>query len=197
MARIRRFNVTPPGGWRYVQPETGARFSAITFEALARDVQAHRAYKGLPVDAAGPDIERQLCTALSAEWCRPEPGEEHRPVSDRSGELTAGHALSLGKALAAFLGGGGQLVERAEAARRAATCRGCPFNQPSKACACTAAYAMVEALVPGDRREAGISLCTVCGCSLQAKVNLPMAAVAASLPDGIVLPKWCWQGVEI
>jgi hypothetical protein len=193
MARIRHFPLVPPGGWRYVQPETGARFKGTTFDRLVQEVRAHRAYKGLPVDTVELDVEHQLCAALSEEWCKPEPGEEHRPVRDRSGELTASHALGLAKALAAFLAAGGQFVERAEVARRAAICRGCPFNKPSKFCACAAAYAAVEALVPKDRREPGISVCMACGCALQAKVNFPLAAIAASMPEGLVLPTWCWQ----
>lgn len=196
MARIKNPDIVPYGGWRYVQPETAARFETDHFAGLVAQVAAHRAYKGLPAatpEAVGLDIERQLCLQMSAERCAPEPGEVHRPVRDLTSELTPALALSLGRAIGAFLAGGGALVPRETAAARAATCRGCPFNKPSKFCSCSAVYAAVEALVPADRKEPGLSVCTACGCSLVAKVNLPDTVIAASLPAGIVMPSWCWQ----
>ena len=47
MALIRSFRDVPPGGWRYVQPETGVHFSSDTFDGLVAKVRPHREYKGL------------------------------------------------------------------------------------------------------------------------------------------------------
>jgi hypothetical protein len=193
MATIKSFNIVPPGGWRYVQPETAARFSADDYDDLKRQVKVHREYKGFPVDQLDLDIQRQLCSGMSTEWCKPEPGEDHRPVRDLTSELTTGMAISLGKAITAFVAGGGQLVEKSEAEARAVKCRGCPFNKPAQLCSCSAVYTLVEALIPKDRKYPGISVCMACGCSLQAKVNLPLEVIGKSLPPDLVLPPWCWQ----
>lgn len=193
MARLKHYSITPPGGWRYVQPETGVRFASDNFRSLCEEVERHRAYKGLPRETLAADIERQLCTALDLEWCRTEPGEQHRPVRDLTYELTPALALNAMRAVTQFLKEGGVPVAKEEAERRAAICRGCPFNQPAKFCSCSAVYTTIEALIPRDRREPGLSVCTACGCSLVAKVNLPASAIAASLPADLVLPQWCWQ----
>lgn len=194
MATLRHHSITPPGGWRYVQPETGVRFASDNFRSLCEDVAKHRAYKALPLDTIAADIERQLCTALDLEWCRPAPGETHRPVRDLTYELTPALALNAMRAVTQFLKDGATPVPREEAERRAALCRGCPFNQPAKFCACSSVYTAVESLIPRDRRPTGLAVCTACGCSLAAKVNLPASAIAASLPAELVLPGWCWQG---
>jgi len=193
MARIKHFRIGPPGGWRYVEPSTGLRFSSDTYEDLTSQVRVHREYKGIPLEGLARDIETQMCSGLSEEWCQPEPGEDYLPVRDLTSELTTGMALSLGKAVAAFVASGAAFVPKAQAESRAAICRGCPFNKPSKLCSCSAVYSVVEALIPKDRRETGVSVCMACGCSLQAKVNLPDATIAASLAAGLTLPPWCWQ----
>jgi hypothetical protein len=193
MATIKSFSTVPPGGWKYVQPETGARFSGHTFDELKKQVKVHREYKGLPTDELDLDVQRQLCAGLGTEWCKPEPGEDYRPVRDLTSELTTQMAISLGKAITAFVADGGQMVEKVEAEERAAKCRGCPFNKPARLCSCSAVYSLVEALIPKERKYEGISVCMACGCSLQAKVNLPLGVIGASLPADLVLPPWCWQ----
>jgi len=193
MSTLKHYSIVPPGGWRYVQPDTAVRFESDTLEDLVRQVTRHREYKGLNVDHVQLDIERQLCWGLSDEWCRAEPGEVHKPVRDLTQELTTQMAASLGKAVVAFLGSGGKFNEKPEAQRRAAICRGCPFNKSAKACSCSAVYKLVEAMVPATRQEPGVSVCMACGCSLQAKINLPLEVVKASLSPEVVVPPWCWQ----
>lgn len=193
MLRDRRHVNVPPGGWRYVQPETGVWFNSDTFEDLVSAVSRHREYKGLPRDDIPGDVEHQICTSLGPDWCFPEFGEDHRPVRDRTAELTTAMVLGLSKALAVFILKGAVFVDAAEAEARAKTCRGCPFNKPASACACAKAYDVIESLIPQDRRLAGISVCMACGCSLQAKANLPLEVIKAVLPADMVLPSWCWQ----
>jgi len=193
MATIKTFRDVPPGGWRYVQPETAVRFYSDTFEDLAKQVKVHREYKGFPVETIEIDIQRQLCSGLSTDHCQPEPGEDYRPVVDLTAQLTAEMAVNLSKAIAAFLLRGGGFVELAEAQRRATICRGCIFNKPAKLCSCSFAYKAVEALIPAERRLPGISVCAACGCSVVAKVNLPLDVIGASLPPELSLPDHCWQ----
>jgi hypothetical protein len=193
MATIKDLNTIPHGGWRYIQPETGARFEGESLRELAAKVSAHRAYKGLPADDVALDIQRQLCVMLSDGQCAAEEGEDYRPVKDLSASLTLSMAVSLGKFLVNHFSNGGELVPKEEAERRAAICRTCPLNKPARLCPCFAAYKAIEFCVPPDRKPEGISVCMACGCSLQAKVNAPIEVIHASLPEDIVLPSWCWQ----
>ncbi len=197
MATYKLFPYVPPGGWRYVQPDTAQRFESDTFEDLVRQVTTHRNYKGLDVTDVGRDIQRQLCLSLSTEHCTPEPGESYAPVRDLTSELTTSKAVSLSKAVVGALAkvatGESPLVDRETAEARAQVCRGCPFNKSAKLCSCSAVYLSIEAAVPKDRRPAGVSVCMACGCSLVAKVNLSQEVIEGSLPEGLTLPPWCWQ----
>lgn len=49
--------VVPPGGFRYVQPESGKQFSASNFRALKDQVAQHRRSNGYPI---GTDFDAEL-----------------------------------------------------------------------------------------------------------------------------------------
>lgn len=193
MALLKSSREVPPGGWKYVERETGQRFESDDYDHLVASVRRHREYKGLPVDDLDTLIQSQICLGLTTEECRPQPGETFRPVTNLTQRLTADMALSANKALLVWLKGGMDLVDKAEADRRAAVCRTCPFNTPASGCSCHGIYRMIEFLTPTARRQPGLSVCMCCGCSLQAKVNLPAEAVRASLSKEVSLPPWCWQ----
>lgn len=197
MALIRSFRDVPPGGWRYVQPETGVHFDSDTFEGLVEKIRPHRLYKGIGAEDLEAEVQRQLCVGLSEQECRAEPGEDYRPVRDLTAKLTTRMALGLTRAVTASLlevaSGRAALVSSDEAEARAVVCRGCPFNKPASLCSCSAVYRAIEAAIPRGRELKGISVCMACGCSLQAKANLPLAVVQASNPLGISFPQWCWQ----
>lgn len=188
----------PPGGWRYVQPETGCEFNyGSLVETIERVIQ-HRRYKELtPVDEASVsrDIQRQICSGMEPRFCRAEPGEDYRPTVDLPGTISLKTALAFSAAMFEWVKGGSQLVSKEESERRAAICRGCRFNRHADTCgACAAFYAAVGAVVPKARAEAGLKICGACGCSLQAKVLLPKAAIDASNAGrGIIYPAHCWQ----
>lgn len=197
MAMIRSFRDTPPGGWRYMQPETQLRFTADHYDKLRAQVLAHREYKGLPLDTIDRDIQSQLCLSLDRHHCRPEPGEDYRPIDDKTARLTTDMVVSVNKAIGKALGmailGQDPFVDEAESRRRAAICRRCPFNKFASACSCHAAYRAIEALIPAAKAQPGVSVCAVCACSLQAKINLSMDVVRESIAPGTVFPDWCWQ----
>lgn len=197
MATIRSFRDTPPGGWRYVQPETGVRFESDNWDDLLRQILPHRRYKGIPLETLEQDVQRQLCLGLDEAWCRPEPGEDYRPVKDLSSRLSTPLAFSLTRAIAGAVAevaaGRAALADPAEAARRADICRRCPFNKPASMCSCSAIYKAIDLAIPKDRRLVGLGVCMACGCTLQAKVNLPQAVVEASNSPDVVFPSWCWQ----
>ena len=197
MARIKNFNLIPPGGWRFVERSTGVRFESDCWTDLVRAVRDHRKYKGLPTDTVEQDIEEQLCTGLSTEYCQPAEGEDYRPVNDLTQQLTTEMAISANRALLETLKravtGESVWEDPAVVAGRAEICRTCPFNKPSKNCSCHNVYRAINLLVPRAREQAGLGVCMACGCSLQAKVNLPMSVIRASQNPGTTFPDWCWQ----
>lgn len=196
MATLRNMRDIPPGGWHYVERATGVRFEADSFDDLVRKVKSHREYKGIDVATTGIDVQRQLCLGLTDAECTPEPGETYRPVKDLTQSLSTDLAVSANRALLQFVKGGMQFVDPAVAESRAAICRTCPFNKPAKNCSCHAIYRMIQLLIPSSRQKEGISVCMACGCSLQAKVNMPQEVIDASNAPETVFPDWCWQAAK-
>jgi hypothetical protein len=194
MALLRESRTTPPDGFRYTQFETQSRFTAETLGELADLIITHRVYKGLtPVDKPTVELEiqRQICEGMFPHICQPEPGENYQPLVDRSRSLNGDQIVEFTGAAFRFIGSGGAIVDKAESERRAAICRGCPYNRPS-VCVCTPLHKLLDAMVPNERREPGLAICGICGCSLLAKVLLPMSTIRAEA-SSTRLPAHCWM----
>lgn len=191
MAELLNTRDFPPGGWTYRERATGVDFSGSNLEDLVAQVSVHRKYKGLPVETTRQDIEDQICLRLGEGPCRAREGETYEPVSDRRSSLTVGMVTSLNKALFSFLKGGAKFVAPEVTAGRLATCKTCPFNIPASSCSCHAAYRVIEAVLP--THTPGVSVCSACGCSLQAKMVLPDEVISESIAPGTAFPPWCWQ----
>ena len=193
MATLKNSREVPPGGWVYVERETGLRFAEDSFSDLVKRVTDHRNYKGLPVDDVPRLIEDQICLGLGPDICNPRPGEDYRPIKDLTQNLTSDMAAAANRSLIEFVKGGLQFNDRTESVRRADICRTCPFNKPASGCSCHTIYRMIELLIPKSRQQPGVSVCMACGCSLQAKVNMPDSVVIASNSAATAFPPWCWQ----
>lgn len=198
MAKLNDNRTAPPGGWRYVQPETGAELIASSHPELLERVELHRRYKkvgSLDLAQITADVEKQICMRLEPRFCRAEPGEDFRPIPDHPGGLTVSKVTAASIAFVAFIKGGAQVVEKAESERRAAICRGCAFNRNPDGCgACSTLFSLMEAAIPTSRMESGLKACGACGCALKAKVLMPQAVIDESNRGrGIVYPEHCWQ----
>ncbi len=171
-----------------MQPETGAHFTEITLDSLVKLVTEHRKYKQIPVGDVDADIQHQMCLSLGPQWCKDVtewyPDQLHTPDQDQF--------LAATKAAITWLANGAEVVSIDELNRRAAICRGCPFNRAPHGCMCGALHSAVAAAVPESRRVNGLRSCAVCGCSLTAKAQLPAVALAAA-NEGKQYPSWCWQ----
>lgn len=193
----------PPNGWEFVEAVSGTKIHGDFRQELVTRVIEHRVWLNhyrflnppLETDPAlvTLEVERQICLGLE-EHCNPEPGETVVPVKDKFRELTSEKIMAFSHTVFAFLKDGAAMCSGEESQRRAAICRGCKFNRLSGTCVCTLVWKMLDALVPRDRREGGLKVCGICGCTLAAKVILPAAAIAAS-NQGLSLnfPSWCWQ----
>jgi hypothetical protein len=204
MFRISDKNTTPPGGWYYVQPESGRIFKHYSHDSFFDEIRAHRLAQGYPIE---PDwqaeIEDEICRT-HPEWAlrvcnRVERhGLERRPLS-----LAA--MQSFINVVAAWIGGavlGRRVwVEQEEADRRAAICAQCDLNVAiSGSCAaCADQFGKVLAIV-GSRKTAldkDLGACSLCGCLLRVAVHVPLeaqcAGVSQKLRDEFGAVPYCWK----
>lgn len=189
-------NVEPPDGWKYLQRETGLWIRAQLGEELVAAVVSHRLHKGLePTDreAVWLEIQRQICAGASSGVCHAEKGEDYRPFRDLARSLSLMKIAAFSATLVEWLKQGMHFVAKAESERRAAICRSCPFNKTAPMCSCTPFYRMIDALIPKERNEPGLQICTLCGCSLRAKVLAPLEVATEGNPKELRLPAYCWQ----
>jgi len=193
--KLNKRNATPPGGWKYKQKETGLWIDDNTsLEKLAVKVSAHRKYKEIEpsdLESVTSDIETQICMRLDGDGCVGE-GDVYK---DQGFNLKLSNIESASKSLLKFMEMGGEFADPNEAGIRAEICRGCPFNRPAKSCLCNKFMKVVNDLVlkKGSPRE-GLDICGICGCSLQAKTNVPMEVVKKSNEGkNFKYPEWCWQ----
>lgn len=67
---LHKKNEVPPGGFRYLQPETEFKITAPSWRDLIQRVKAHRAANVLPI---GTQLEREvedwLCGQIPENWC--------------------------------------------------------------------------------------------------------------------------------
>lgn len=196
MAKLSRPNEEPPDGFIYTQPETGGRWQAETLHKLTEMVREHRVWKNLQpddYDTVRLEIERQICSGMPQGICAGEPGEKYVPFDDQMRSLSMDSLLEFSMASFRFIESGGEIVDKAEASRRAAICRGCRFNRPSPCVVCTPVFKLMDAFIPSGRVEAGLSACGICGCSLRAKVLLPLHTIRdADQAKHFRFPSYCW-----
>jgi hypothetical protein len=200
MARLKFKNARPPRGFFYVQPETRLRIDGEDYGALMKLVLQHRQYRGLKratVIEVEEDVERQLCTRLSKADCKPEsPDEELRPIEE-SNVLSVGAVMGFSKAAFDWLMTGAQVVPMEQMTKRQAVCLACPLNNPVKACSCSLFYKTINRLVPSERRHQDMHVCGACGCSTNAKVQMPIETVIQADGDRkISYPVGCWVRSE-
>jgi hypothetical protein len=195
---------TPPGGFQFIDPDTGFRIVANNYPNFLRLLDEHREGNGLPLISA-PVAEDQCCRNLDGaarnQFCED---------SETSGRIHEGVQLNMSdilrgtKTLLRFKVEGSPTVAQAEANRRASICAECPQNVPfNSPCGglCDELLGLVEGVVSGRRVERGNELkaCGVCHCSLPAKVWLPVdiirryesSALTAKYPS-----PHCWLSTQ-
>lgn len=194
MARLLNKRETPPVQWRYVEMRTGYLFDEESLEDLVAAVQKHREYKGLPSDlpTVQHDVETQICLTMPDGPCRREEGDTPQ-IHDRTHAISGTMIMQFNKALFSFIKEGMQFEDTEEAKRRADICASCPLNKSLKQCSCTTFYRLIEKMIPSERRDSRVSVCAACGCSLQAKINMPKEVLVASSDSSVIFPEWCWQ----
>jgi hypothetical protein len=184
--------VTPPGGWRYIQPETGLEFRDSTRRLLARKVAEHREANGIEVGDVVGDIDDFVCANLPVGCDNCEPIYPNEDIALKQKFNIDDVRRFIESALAAL--GNRGLVGQATADARAKICSTCPLNQDVSGCWWCRGLAEKLFTLIGARttvHAARLKQCGVCGCSLKAKIWLPQD-VAQKVSEGYKFPSWCW-----
>lgn len=175
--RLRNRLVTPPGGWRYVDADTGFSFDAHypSLRDLLNHVRTYREMNKLP-RVSQHEVEAWLCSQPDMKrYC-------HDPAPRR----TAKQYLSGAKAAARIALGSSEetFCSQKEAEARASLCVNCPHNRGSSNSLLRKASDKYVKSVVGPRRtslDSRLYTCTVCSCVLASKVHISQKIVESSL----------------
>lgn len=180
--------VVPPGGWRFIVPQTGTLITAPTFALLYHEALAVLDRAGVQV---GLDYEQeftdQLCRQLSSD-CEVVPA-----VTNATRTVTATDVIRFLKVMLQWRG---QVVDQAEADRRAEICAGCPYNVAVSGCSVCQGIAGKIAEVIGNRGtrwDRQLQGCAVCACENKAQVHLPLEVLHKGVTPEMEFPEWCWK----
>ncbi len=184
----------PPGGWYYKDPETGREFRPVAWNDMLPEIQAHRRANNLPISTAlREQVEEQVCKHVPPEWCG------NAQVQGRVEPLTFQQVLSGTAVLIDWMKSGANIVSQNEADERSRTCAHCHYNSGISGCS-NCSMGKVRELVGrivGPRTTQGDSMiqaCKICGCSLKAKVWIPLDILQRHMTaeQNSAFPEWCW-----
>lgn len=186
--------MTPPSGYFYKVPETGAEFEAGDLNALVFNVRRHYSINALtpPADIADC-IEHFLCIRNPASMCKGEyiPGEKIPLVINLKDIKAATHSLS-----AEMRRASGGLVPQLEAEARAEICSKCGDNKKGICTSCNGLGDYVVRAVGArtTNNDSKIGFCKRSLCLLRVKVHACDAIVRARIPlvDLSNYPRTCW-----
>ncbi len=195
--QLHNYTTVPPGGYRYLQPETKVWVSAPSWEDLLTAVRNHRRANNLPIGQEfTSEVESQLCANLPPEIC----SHDRSKSKTWRGPLTLEELLrGTGTLISWFLDGMKKVLPD-EADRRAAICGSCHFNQNFQGCtSCnqTVLHKLTEKITGSQKtkHDGLLQNCTICGCSNKAAVWLPLDVLQENTPAEINddFPEWCWK----
>ena len=169
----------PPGGWRYVDPDTGFEYDRPyrSFADLVDHVRRYRSFNGLPrLHQLRFLVEDWLCSQPDMDsYCR-----EFRPPRSLEQFISGARA-----AVKVILKGDESYTSQDIAEARAEICVKCRHNKFSKVQSRLEYYTnkYIKAVV-GDRNtslDEKLFTCEVCTCPLRPKVHISQAIIEESL----------------
>ena len=190
LPRIEDTMQSPPGGWRYEQPETGFVVQGSGFVDLCAKIRLHRASISTPAGDPASDIHAWVC-AKYPDICKIPPTSAEKTsfsVADVKAFLDAVREIGIKK-------GGTAFVPQEEADRRAAICIQCPHNKKIPGCYGCESIGKFVVLAIGNRASKWsdkLRQCAICGCSTEAKVHVSKEVILQTQAKDYVFPAWCW-----
>jgi hypothetical protein len=161
---------TPPGGWHYTEPDTGVKFSGLSYVALVAEIRRHRIAMSLPVGSEWlPVFEHTL--ALQ------NPGAKQQEEGAKQRQLSADDIVKFVTVVKELLSGE-ELVSVEEQTRRANICASCPKKGVVACKYCGWLTRELTHMLGGRRVPRATEIfkhsCMACGCDLTAKTACPL-----------------------
>lgn len=192
---------SPPGEWQFRVPQTGQYFKGSNWPQLQEQLLAHYRASGYspPEDLYGA-VEEFICSN-NPDYCDGDAPALKLALHQLSHSFT--NVLTGTRTLASWVAKGRPYVSQQQAEDRAAVCVGCPFNTPAESCSSCNKGVLKDAvmLVIGKKstsRDAQLASCRICGCSIPAKLWLPLDSITDHMPldRQAALPDHCWVKTE-
>ena len=195
MLRLKRKNIEPPVGWRYVDPDTSHKTIAGDFVALIREASKHRQANSLDIPIDFPDIiEKWICDRTPTDMLTG-PMEE-MPVSHRVLTLAIVKKATQ-QCLKVWSKNGRQVVVPDVADGRAAKCVKCELNRFNSACtSCIGLNGWIRQWVRRKTTlDKSLAVCQVCAVMNISQVHFADNIIIAMTPQVILedFPPACWK----
>lgn len=194
--KLNSINTCPPGGFKFWVEETKQwvpnpmvrSTGHLAIGDLMNELRQH--YNANRIEMP-PNlqllVEDQLCRNLPGGWCN----ESGVPVHDQHNPnwmLDFTRLRQGTETLLRWFVTSRKYVEQTEAERRAAICTSCPNNMTAVGCtSCNlpSIMAVINQIRSGrsTSRDAALNACSACGCSLKAKVWLPVDVLRKGTPE--------------
>lgn len=213
MKRMLTPRVTPPGGWRYVDPDTqfyyGRHYRSL--DELLDHVRTYRAQnKHDPISDLRLVVEDWLCCQPAVgRYCKEEPSPAGRTIGHYAQGAKAAVEIAVSKAAASVGIANGPFVSLAVAEKRAAICVRCHYNEENESHSRLSRYTdTYVAGIVGNRKTSAdgeLLSCTICTCALRPKVHISDSIIKSTMkssdkprfPNGSLgkdeKPLHCWQ----
>lgn len=193
-----------PGGFRFLQKETGHLVTAPHWWALVNGVTSHRKSNQLPVPLGiEREIEQQLCESLVKDGA-----DNFVQELDQTAAVLAANArthklrfrdiANFTVTMADHWFRGKALVDQTTANARAVICAECPLNVPVADCGTCEALKRTVKAVTGSRVtpvDGNLKACAVCGCFNSAQVWFPLDVLQRHVgpSENAQLANNCWK----
>jgi hypothetical protein len=195
-----RPGTTPPGGWRWTDPNTLTRLQADSFDALVQQAAAHRRVNSLdPIPELAVRVMDQICRQIPSSLCHQTGvtavGSFKSDLSPTNNANTA--RFSVGESLSrtlVLLRAHRHHVSQAEAERRAGICLKCPLNTREQVCYSCSIKTVIDQWLGGSKTTGSDQMLALCG--VDGTFSKAMVHVKAEYKKSGGFPSDCWKIAE-
>ncbi len=184
---------SPPGGWKYVVPETGIELKAPYAKSLKSRIAAHLNANGLPMpdsDVLDDAICRQ--SGHGEPWCGGAAPKRFTTI----GEMITRGSVSRALRTVIHTLRDRKFVSQTEADRRMKICEGCPhITSIGLGCrsGCSEEIREMEKII-GKKEDGPEPVCGQCHCLLRSKVWIPNSTLdKAEKSSPVSYWRNCWR----
>lgn len=197
MLKFTNIRECPSGGFRMFVKETQTWIHGIDWDQYLQKLKDHYRANDLPIGLLfNAQAEHEACSNSDPSFSYDEDGVKQ---AARYGPTTYQQFKSATGTLLQWFLTGKRKTPDEEIERRSKICLTCPLNQkPTECPTCQsgAIRTLIDQFVGGKETEwdARLQACRICGCSLKAKIRIPLNIIRDNEPDVAkgAYPEYCW-----